>query len=360
MNDTISQKQYISLLISSFIGIGILSLSSDLCRISKEDAWISSLLGGIHPLIILLCSYYIYKNANGQCFYQCLKDIYGKIIGIFLYIIFLLNYFLIESILINAYTEILKLSIANYIPIFITWCVIIFATSMTSYSGLKSLGRLSELTLPFIIPLLFIPYIYLWRGSYTNVLPIGNMGLSIFYAAPKAFLAYQGSENSYFLISSLKDEKDLWKDHLKSISKVILIYSSMVFTTIFYLGHELTCKIRYSLLFLIELIEIPILSDLRSIFLIAWSSAIILTISINQYIFIDGIKNIRNIKKINIYIFNTLAILSMNLVYTYNKKALDFIEKIVFPGLYISIFFISIFSVLILYIKKKEKKNEKA
>ena len=78
MNNKITRRQYIAILLSSLIGIGILSLPSEVCRIAKQDGWISVALGGLFPLYLLFTASYIHTKMNYEDFANIAKKLYGK------------------------------------------------------------------------------------------------------------------------------------------------------------------------------------------------------------------------------------------------------------------------------------------
>ncbi|WDC84444.1 GerAB/ArcD/ProY family transporter [Caloramator sp. mosi_1] len=69
VENTITKRQYVFILISAVVGIGILSAPNSICQKSEQSGWISMLLGCIYPLIITFCAYVSHKNMGFIDFY---------------------------------------------------------------------------------------------------------------------------------------------------------------------------------------------------------------------------------------------------------------------------------------------------
>ena len=86
--DKITQNQYIFIIIGSMIGIGILSLPSDVCKVAHQQGWISTLVGGLYPVFIVLTASIIDNKTNQASFLDINKKIYGKVLTPIITLIF--------------------------------------------------------------------------------------------------------------------------------------------------------------------------------------------------------------------------------------------------------------------------------
>lgn len=116
IENTITQTQYIFLLISSVIGIGILSAPNSICQDAEQSGWISMIIGGLYPLIVSYCIYLNYKYLGDISFFELNKKLYGKIISKLVFIFLLFSFLLYESSVLSGFINILNKSIASFIP----------------------------------------------------------------------------------------------------------------------------------------------------------------------------------------------------------------------------------------------------
>ncbi|MCS4463814.1 spore germination protein [Clostridium botulinum] len=76
-DNELTEMQFTLILIGSMMGVGILSLPNDVIKISKQDGWISVLLGSVYPLYIVFIANYLGKIIQKKYAYVETK-IFGK------------------------------------------------------------------------------------------------------------------------------------------------------------------------------------------------------------------------------------------------------------------------------------------
>lgn len=360
MNNKITRRQYISILLCSLIGIGILSLPSEICRISKQDGWLSAALGGLFPFYLLLTASYIHTKMNFEDFANITKKLYGKYLSYLIFIVISISLLIYQISIIAAYTNVMKASIGEFVPKIVIVGIITFLTINTSRNGLTIIGRLSEISLYFIIPLLLLPIIFIPKGSITNVQPFLSSGKDILSGATKGILAYTGPEIAFIILHFISNKKKPYKSAMIATSIITVLYTFVSFISIYYFGWKLTSKINFPLLFMYELIKVPILSDSKALFILIWSITIFITSNIEQFslcyygskIFNYEYKRVSNIISVFIFALGSYA--------AYND---NFKIKVLDPSLPYLTFFIIIFatisSILVALKIRGEKRNEK-
>lgn len=358
MSKNLTYRQYSTLLINSFIGLGILSLASETAIIAKNNNYITVFIAGIiSTTFTLFTSAYIFSKTSLN-FMEILKKLYGKVIYRIIYLLFLLNFFIVESLVISQYATILHMNISSFIPSMLLIILVLLISSFTSNNTISTLGKLSELNSITLISLILLPIIYLPKLEIINIKPFFNNLWEISYALPSCILAYQGGEHSFFFIESINDRKNLIKINLICSIYIIFIYTIVTLSSTGYMGAELISKIKYSLILLVELMNLPIIGDLKVFFLIIWSAAILITISSNQYIIINGLKNLIHLKHkisnvlLNLFIFILLLVFSA--LQTYYPKLYANINNIFFPILYALILFFCILTFILFYFNRRK------
>lgn len=308
----ITQNQYLFIIFSCMIAVGILSMASEICKTANQNAWIAILVGGLYPLFILITAAVIDDKTNHASFEKINKKLYGKI----LYKIFSLVYFFyfltIFVSIISGYASVLKSTITNFLhPAFIIIPSLILIT-IISLSGLYMVGRICELYFYITLPLLIVTLCLVSKGSFTNIKPI-IFSFDIVKAIPNTFLAFSGCEIGYFIISKISNNKNTKKTGIIAALLLILIYLINVFMVVYNLGWELTSNLKYPLLYLIQSIEIPILSNFLSIVIFLWSAIILKCLLTYSY---TSSSILSNLFKIDYKIANFLVMLLAS-IYVY-------------------------------------------
>ncbi|KYH35364.1 spore germination protein YndE [Clostridium tepidiprofundi DSM 19306] len=357
MDNKLTNRQYIALILNSFIGIGIITLAGDLCKDAKQNAWISAIIGGILPLFVLLSSAYISKKLNYCEFKYIAENTYGKYLSKIIPFIFIIDSMLYIPIIVVNYTQILKTSISKFMPEFLVVLIFVSIMTYTSWHNIKVLGRLSEISIYFILSIVIVLLFFANKGDVKNLQPFATCYKDIIKAVPKSLLAYQGGEVCFFLSSYISNRKSLKKNAILITSVVTFFYAYIVFITIYFLGWELTSKTNNVLLFIFETQRLHIISDLKAVFLIFWSNSIFLTTSIFDYPMVYSLSYVFKLdyKKACLLPVPVLFLLSY-----ISLKNDNFFKKVVKPTAtivsYILVIWVAI-TVIIVFFKTRGEKN---
>lgn len=287
MNNNISNKitenQYRALLHSSMIAIGILALPQEVSNTAHQQGWIGVIIGGIYPLFVVIISSYIYKKMKNYDFWQINKKIYGKILTYIITLIFFIIFIFITTSILAGFSYVFYVMLISYIPQYIVLAVVTLLTLYAAINGLTNIGRLCEvyyyLIIGFIVLMLFlIPY-----GDMNNVKPFYSSLKGIISSIPSSFYAYTGIELSYIALPFIANNRNAKKAGIIAVLTVVFIYTLNVFITIYILGWEQTSKMNYPFLYVLATIHLPVIEDLRAVFLFLWASIIFKTLSCNLF-----------------------------------------------------------------------------
>ncbi|NLM35684.1 MAG: GerAB/ArcD/ProY family transporter, partial [Clostridiales bacterium] len=142
--DEITYQEFTYIIIGAIFGVGILSLPNQLAEVSKQDGWISAVVGGIYPLYIALTTIYISSKFPNDDVLSVGKKIFGKFLGSILNFLFFGHFFVN---LIGITTGAMRLSIVyivGFLTVFKISIVVIILAVYGSLLGLKVIGRLNE------------------------------------------------------------------------------------------------------------------------------------------------------------------------------------------------------------------------
>ena len=167
----ITSVELFFILVGCIIGMGVTSLPADVVSISKQDGWISSIIGGIYPLYIVLVGGIIIKRHPDSNIMDLSKAYFGKIIGNVLNLLFMLTFLVYIVLVISGSSNQLRAYSLYFIPHF--KMVIIFAavTCYASIKGLKVLARLTTITFFLLCLIIVASSITFMSGSILNVKP---------------------------------------------------------------------------------------------------------------------------------------------------------------------------------------------
>lgn len=357
MNENkITQNQYMFIVISSMIGVGVLSLPSGLCKTAHQQGWISVFIGGLYPLFIVITAAIIDNKTNHASFWDVNRKIYGKILSrIFIFVFFLLYLTMFASI-VSGFTNVLRHTITNFLsPIYIILPVLILIP-LVSMCGIYMVGRVCEFYFYLTLPLIIIPLFFITKGSFLNIKPVFSSFNEILKATPASFFSLSGCEISYLIISNISNRRNTKKTGIIGSLVTICIYVYIVFITIYYLGWEITSNLEYPLLYLIQSIPIPIISNFTALFLFLWSAIILKTLIIDCYgvSFLLSILIKTDYKKANFIFLPIALVYILFMIPEYNRKVL---LDIIYPYFIIFAFLWGLITTILVFIKFRGEKN---
>lgn len=280
----ITQNQYIFLLISAVIGIGIISAPNSLCQTAEQSGWISMLLGGIYPLSISYCVYLNYKYFGNTDFFELNKKIYGKTAAYFIFLFFFCSIMIYESSILAGFTNLLNSSISSFLPPYLIIFFIAFVNIFTAYFGLQTIGRLSEIIFYSSTILYLFPLLTFSKGNLINILPLVSSTEKIIVSIPSSFYAYTGIELAFFIMPFVINKNNFKKANIIASTIIIIIYTFLTFTSIYILGYEIVNKIYFTLIYLMEIVEIPVITDFKSIFIFLWCGVVLKALACDQFV----------------------------------------------------------------------------
>lgn len=303
---TITNSQFIILLISSMIGVGIFSLPNDVLKYAKQDGWISCILGAFYPISIILIASYICKLRPNENIFILSKQCFGKFIGTILNIIFALYFLLAGTAIASGMNNVLKIHIVPFLSSPKLLVIFFIPPALIAYKGLKTVSRASEIVFYLTLFLFLVPLASISRGSIYNVMPLFGSGfINILKSSKDTAFAYTGIEIIFILYPYIKNNKDMKKNSIIGVAITAFIYAWFTFITIYYLGIDAIPKFIWSTITVTHPLAISIINNFKSLFMVLWTAIMFKIIGIFYYGFTFSLNEL--FKKIPTYIYIFLS-----------------------------------------------------
>ena len=294
----ITSVQLFFILVGAIIGMGVTSLPADVVSISKQDGWISALIGGIYSLYIVLASAIIIKRRPDSNIMDLSKAYFGKIIGNVLNLLFLLTFLLYIVLVISGSSNQLRSYSIYFMPHFKLVMIFAVVSCYASIKGLKVLGRLTTITFFLLCTIIVASTVSFKSGSILNIKPILGAGFTkILEGSLKAAFAYAAMELLLIIYPYVQDKKNILKAAFLSTLVVIVFHTWIVFASIYYSGPDLTVKQLWPFSFVAESFRIPVINNFRYIEMVIWIAMAYKTMSIEFYAATKILNNITKIKR---------------------------------------------------------------
>lgn len=356
----ISNEQIKVLLITTVIGVGILSLPSDVAMILDTGGWVAIVISGllIIPFIIIIDK--LFKMYPGKSFFQIGEEVINPVVFnlflgiVLLYIVVSLSYGT------RVFAEVIKAYLLETTPTEVIIITMLVAISYIARSQIEVVARMAVMIYPIIIGfIIFLVLVNLPHMDYTNIYPIFNIN---YKGIPKGifttFFSYTGYEILILTFHLSEDRDKSLKYSLRGLFTVMGIYLIIFFITlsqygIFQLKREIWPSIA-----IVKEVDLPgyFLENLDGIVMAAWVMVVYGTMG--PFLYSSGIV-LSNVLKTKIHevfipfflpIIYIIALLPDNLVQ---------VDEIIGPTLnYLaltSIFIIPTIIFISAYIKRRKK-----
>ncbi|GIM28254.1 hypothetical protein CPJCM30710_09200 [Clostridium polyendosporum] len=271
-NKLLTTSQFTFTLIATIISTGILSLPKDVIKNAKQDGWIGCLLGSIYPIYMVIIANYICKKSPKDNMLILSKKCFGNFLGNILFLIFISFFIFQGTAMLSGFSNVFRVYTTAFLKNHQVLLPVLIISAYIAYKGIKPLGRLNELTFYLSFFLFLMPVMTIKYGSILNLMPVFQSGLiDILKASKETAWAYTGIEIIFIVYPFLQDNKKLLKCGIVGISIVVVVYTWLIFLSIFYLGIETIPKYIWPVLLLADSITIPIINNFRFIFMTLWS-----------------------------------------------------------------------------------------
>ena len=284
-NNLLTNSEVVFIIFGSMVGVGILALPASAAATAHEDGWITAIIGSVYPLYLIgICAYFAKKFPNDNILVISQKC-FGRILGTILNFILLTFFvFLCASIATN-YTNIIRTFIQGFLPSYILIALIFFVCAYTSTKGLKTIGKVSVVIFFTTVIIYFSPIGALKSASLLNVRPVIKSNIKdIFQGSLKTMFSYSGIETIFFIYPCVKDKKKFIKSSLMGLFIAVIVYTWVIFISIYYLGADIAEKNYWPFLLVTESVTVSIVNNFRYIFMFLWTLTVFKIVSNNYFI----------------------------------------------------------------------------
>lgn len=258
-NKKISNKQIRALMVSTIIGIGILTLPNVIVLELGNDGWIGIILGGLLMLPSIIAINKIFQLYPDRDFFEIGKIVLGKwILNIFL-ILSLVYLIASMSLISRNLGEITKAFLLETTPIEVIIISFILTTSYIARSEIEIISRAAYHIYPIILGfIIFLIIVTLPDIDLSNALPAFQLDIG---KLPKAimisFFSYLGFEILLFSIPYVEDKRKTLKSSLVGIGLVIFINVLIFFITLSQYGSHYLGRQIFPTLSVIKEVDLP-------------------------------------------------------------------------------------------------------
>lgn len=286
-NKVITPRQSASLIASTVLGVGILTISRSQGEVLKEGAWIATLLGGLISLFFLYIISRLSYRFPLKSFAVFTQEILGtnskqnrlgKWLALPLILCLIAYWGLVIAITVRTFSEVVVSALLPTTPLEVIILTMLALSFLLTCYEIEVVARVNELILPLIvIPLILITissaqrfkpefFLPLWPDITPYDLLQGVIIGTFSYIGYEVIMVF----GAYTMVS-----KETVPFNLIAFLAIVLIYTAIVILTIGSFGIYELDYILWPTLELVKFIQVPgvILERVESAFLAVWMAA---------------------------------------------------------------------------------------
>lgn len=270
----VSNIQIRGLIVSTVVGVGVLSLPSSLAHIVGRSGWMVIIISGLLMVPLLIVINQIFKDYPGKDFFEIGKLTLGNFIFTICLVIMLAYFVVFLSFVVRNLGELIKAFLLPTTPLEIIILTFILATSYIACYEIDVITRAGYFIYPMILIFaLIVVLISLPKSDFTNLLPVFPVDLKFFPKGISAALfSFAGFEMILFALPYVEERENTINSSILAIGTVTAIYLSIFIMTLSHFSIEQIQRQTFSVLVLAKLVDLPgyFLENLDGLVMAIW------------------------------------------------------------------------------------------
>lgn len=343
-------------ILSSQIGVGILSFQRHIAEAAGNDAWISIILSGIFIHIILFLIYKILEMSNGDLF-DAQKMIFGQKLSALISSFFIIFYGVVGLAVLRTFYKIVEVWMFPDLKTFWIVLLTLLLINYIIYGGFRTVTGFCFFGTMIPIFLLFSFFFAIQFGEFRNLLPILNHSIiDILKGSYNMSLSIIGFEMILLYYPLIKNPQQSKKWAHLGIMTTIIIYLFLGLIALTYFSDLQLKNTIWATLSMWKVVQFPFIERFEYIGIAVWGLVILPNICLSFWCASRAMKRVYHVRmRTGIVLLSSVClaitpfIKTMKQINTLN----EWIAKIGFIYIFIYIPFIF----LALFIVKKVKKT---
>lgn len=286
-------------------GISVLDLRG-ISKSAGHDSWISIIISGVSLHLLIFILYRILNKGQGDLI-AIHKELFGKWVGGFLSLLFILYLLMLCFTVLRSYIEIIQLWVFPQLTPWFFSLVLLISAGYFVINGLRVVTGICFLSTLYSIPILLTFLFPLKFAHFSNLLPVMDHSFrELIDSARNATLGLSGFELLFMYYPFIKHPKrsEKWAHLAVIVTTLVYVFIALV-TFVFYNQDQLQ-EILWGTITIWKIIEFPFFERFEHLGIAAWIFIVLPNICLTFWGAHRGI--------IEIFSFNKKLILSVIII----------------------------------------------
>lgn len=356
----ITVLQTAAILVSTIIGVGVLSLPLFAARAAESAAPIITLIGSVIAFMGLALVTWLGIRFPDHTIIEYSEQIIGKWLGR-LGSVFIIAFFaVLTSLTAREFGEVVVTAVLKTTPVEVTVIVMLMLAAISARKSLTTFAYIHNFYFPLLlVPCLLIAILSLSNAEIINLQPIiWSPANHVFVGVLTIAALFQGSFILTLVIPSMRQPKKAMKASLYGILIAGGLYIVIVAASVSVFGSEEIKKLLWPTLELAKATNLPanILERLDAAFLAVWVTAVFTTLLSSYFLTAYALKQLFRLREHRVFSFILFPFIFFMAMIPQNVTQLyGIIEMVGRYGLIITIAYPALLLLLALLRKKRGK-----
>lgn len=358
MNKPFTNRQIALLLYSSIFAYGIIELPKDIAEIANTGSWFPVFIATIIFSFMTYIITYLQYVFQDKTLYEYSQQLVGKLITNIITVIIIIYFFILFTMIVRAYSEMIKLIFLFKTPVTAICILFYIVVGYALLKGINTIARLCEIyCLINIIGFISIILLLATKGKLINIQPLflSDDFTQYLKALSRSILSFSGIEILYLLPINRKENKNIFKYNTFIVGLVGIMYIFILEVCISVVGVETLIYYKFPLFSIIKGVDIYYLEFFRrldGICIFYWSLNVISSICIRGYGVLTFTQKItKNIK----YQYIIIIITILALIVTKLPKTGEQVSLILKYNSYLGVVIVIILPAILFVITRVKK-----
>ncbi len=356
---TFSPAQIMSLISSTLIGIGVLTLPRAVTSDAHQSGWMSVILGGFVSWIGLWLILRLGRMFPGHNIITISHRLLGKFLTFPIMLIYIVFWFASTAGVARTFGDVVVTAVLVKTPLEVIVGSMLLVGFILVMCDMEVIARAHEVLLPLIIiPVLLIALFSFQSASFVRLMPVFDTDWKgLLSGMTAASFSYQGFETlGVYMGNTHIRSKHTMKAAMIGMAIPMVVYTLITIAGITAFGYEELQRLMWPTLELVKTTEVPglVLERLESAFLGVWVVAVFTTFAGFYFTYCFAAKIMFNRKNHRAIAIITLPLLYLVAMMPENVHQLfDYLDIVAYVG--VAITFGSLFLWFLLALLKKGK-----
>lgn len=286
------------IVVSTQIGVGVMSGPRPIFLDAQQDSWIAVLISYAAMVMVTCVMLFILKSYGNTDIFGVQVDIFGTWVGKILGTIYILHFAVSLLVVLVTYMDVVELFLFPQIS---TWVLGFLLLSLVTYcvaGGLRSIIGVVFIFFIFshlLLLLLYKPVSLIDTTHYQPVLQASMIDL--LKGAKSTTYMLTGFEVIFLLYPFIQNKKQVWRPMLLGItwSVVILLINTLIAIG-YFSAHQLETE-EWAVLSLFKIVNLPFIARFDVIVIAVWMMIILATMMLFMWGIIQGMKRLYHVPK---------------------------------------------------------------